>query len=147
VSNFKCEKCGVACIDSPQGYTTGCEHYPSDMAKKTNDIDEIMTDESLIRKPCELCNDSRATPFGGECQECKTSPVVFDNIKDAVVPAVGRGSKETCTECLLFGVGFEVCGIPPTSRELICRDDDGDYCLRCGHHPDCHQPKASEGAA
>ena len=28
MSNFQCEKCGVILYDSPQGYTTGCEHYP-----------------------------------------------------------------------------------------------------------------------
>lgn len=28
MSNFICEKCGVEIIDSPNGYMTGCEHYP-----------------------------------------------------------------------------------------------------------------------
>lgn len=28
MSNFVCEICGAACIDSPEGYVTGCEHYP-----------------------------------------------------------------------------------------------------------------------
>ncbi len=28
MSNFICEKCGVAILDSPRGYITGCEHYP-----------------------------------------------------------------------------------------------------------------------
>ena len=28
MSNFNCETCGKPIIDSPRGYTTGCEHYP-----------------------------------------------------------------------------------------------------------------------
>ena len=31
MSNFVCEKCGTACIDSPHGYTTGCGTYPPDV--------------------------------------------------------------------------------------------------------------------
>lgn len=27
MSNFNCEICGAACIDSPDGLVTGCEHY------------------------------------------------------------------------------------------------------------------------
>lgn len=30
MSHFNCEKCGFACYDSPQGYTTGCVHYYPD---------------------------------------------------------------------------------------------------------------------
>ena len=33
MSNFKCEICGSSVIDSPNGYTTGCEHYPIDTSK------------------------------------------------------------------------------------------------------------------
>jgi len=32
MSNFYCEHCGDACYDSPQGYTTGCQHYLPDTA-------------------------------------------------------------------------------------------------------------------
>lgn len=28
MSSFKCEICGTDIIDTPQGYVTGCEHYP-----------------------------------------------------------------------------------------------------------------------
>ena len=34
MSNFKCEKCGTACYDTPNGYITGCEHYPADIKRK-----------------------------------------------------------------------------------------------------------------
>lgn len=30
MSNFYCEHCGAVCCDSPQGYTTGCQHYLPD---------------------------------------------------------------------------------------------------------------------
>jgi len=33
MSNFVCEKCGTVCYDSPNGYVTGCTHYPADIAK------------------------------------------------------------------------------------------------------------------
>lgn len=33
MSSFTCEKCGVAIIDSPRGYATGCKHHP--MARVT----------------------------------------------------------------------------------------------------------------
>ena len=35
MSNFYCETCGAAVIDSPAGYVEGCEHYPPDV--KNND--------------------------------------------------------------------------------------------------------------
>lgn len=28
MSSFICESCGTECIDTPEGYVTGCEHYP-----------------------------------------------------------------------------------------------------------------------
>jgi 4-hydroxybenzoate polyprenyltransferase len=31
MSNFICDKCGKECINSQDGYVTGCEHYPKDM--------------------------------------------------------------------------------------------------------------------
>lgn len=30
MSSFNCETCGKPCIDTPQGYIKGCEHYPPD---------------------------------------------------------------------------------------------------------------------
>ena len=36
MSNFICEKCGTHCIDSPEGYITGCEHYPADIKSQGN---------------------------------------------------------------------------------------------------------------
>lgn len=34
MSSFHCEHCGTACIDTPHGYLTGCEHYPEDYSCK-----------------------------------------------------------------------------------------------------------------
>ena len=31
MSSFKCEICGMTCIDTPKGYITGCSHYPPDI--------------------------------------------------------------------------------------------------------------------
>lgn len=31
MSHFQCEKCGKICYDTPNGYITGCEHYPADL--------------------------------------------------------------------------------------------------------------------
>ena len=28
MSSFTCPKCGADILDSPQGYTTGCPHFP-----------------------------------------------------------------------------------------------------------------------
>lgn len=28
MSNFICEKCGAIIVDTPEGYITGCKHYP-----------------------------------------------------------------------------------------------------------------------
>ncbi len=30
MSNFRCEKCGAMCHDTPAGYISGCAHYPPD---------------------------------------------------------------------------------------------------------------------
>ena len=35
MSNFICEECGAKIIDSPKGYTTGCEHYPLEAVENT----------------------------------------------------------------------------------------------------------------
>lgn len=32
MSNFICEQCGTPIIDTPNGYKTGCAHYPPDLA-------------------------------------------------------------------------------------------------------------------
>ena len=33
MSNFICEHCGALCYDTPEGYISGCEHYPPDINK------------------------------------------------------------------------------------------------------------------
>jgi len=34
MSNFNCDKCGTAIIDSPTGYVTSCEHYKAENVNK-----------------------------------------------------------------------------------------------------------------
>jgi len=48
MSNFICEKCGKAVYDSPDGYVTGCEHYPADISRRG----------CLSLKRCMRCPDS-----------------------------------------------------------------------------------------
>lgn len=31
MSSFYCEICGKICLDTPEGYITGCEHYLPDI--------------------------------------------------------------------------------------------------------------------
>lgn len=31
MSNFVCDICGASILDSPDGYVTGCEHWPLDL--------------------------------------------------------------------------------------------------------------------
>lgn len=40
MSNFQCEKCGAICYDTPNGYITGCEHYPVNKIKRPTRIKE-----------------------------------------------------------------------------------------------------------
>lgn len=34
MSNFHCKHCGTAIVDTPNGYITGCEHYPIEQVKR-----------------------------------------------------------------------------------------------------------------
>lgn len=43
MSNFYCDKCGALVSDSPAGYLTGCEHYPSQIK-----VEEISIEEALL---------------------------------------------------------------------------------------------------
>lgn len=57
MSSFKCDKCGADCIDSPNGYITGCEHYPvTAMGRRLSDdpgLTEMKRMEYLMSKaPC-----------------------------------------------------------------------------------------------
>ena len=35
MSNFYCEICGTAILDSGRGFTTGCQHYPLETGYKS----------------------------------------------------------------------------------------------------------------
>ena len=38
MSSFLCEKCGAACIDTPYGYATGCDHHLADAKPTPNQL-------------------------------------------------------------------------------------------------------------
>ncbi len=46
MSNFVCEICGTVCIDSPQGYVTGCKHYPTEEENDNNRTTEGNSQDS-----------------------------------------------------------------------------------------------------
>ena len=50
MSNFNCDKCGTAIIDSPIGYITSCEHKAEDV-----NISDIQVDD-YTNHPGERCN-------------------------------------------------------------------------------------------
>jgi hypothetical protein len=39
-SSFNCEVCGGVCLDSPRGYTTGCERYPAEVEEEVQRVPE-----------------------------------------------------------------------------------------------------------
>jgi len=45
MSNFQCETCGTICYDTPNGYITGCEHYPPDLKHKV-----------VVNRTCDHCD-------------------------------------------------------------------------------------------
>tara|TARA_R110002051_G_C8434973_1_gene454050 strand:+ start:94 stop:387 length:294 start_codon:yes stop_codon:yes gene_type:complete len=85
MSNFQCEKCGTVCYDTPNGYITGCEHYPADI--RYIDVPKYHEGKRVIESNleiCPLCHDTRtvSTPlqtikmiidpeYRTECHKCK----------------------------------------------------------------------------
>jgi len=63
MSNFQCEKCGTVCYDTPNGYITGCEHYPADL--KYVDVPKIDNDHQ-------------------DCQDCKHCVVLEDRLEGRI---------------------------------------------------------------
>ena len=55
MSSFYCEKCGTAIIDSPNGYITGCEHYPTALQAENKRLREALEKIAVIDsyKDCE----------------------------------------------------------------------------------------------
>jgi hypothetical protein len=52
MSSFICDQCGAEVLDSPDGYTTSCEHFPIECftVKKEIDFFEIfLQNESICR--------------------------------------------------------------------------------------------------
>ena len=85
MSNFACEKCGTVCYDTPNGYITGCEHYPADL--KYIDVPKYHQGKMVMESKleiCPLCHNTKtvSTPqqttkltidpeYRTECSKCK----------------------------------------------------------------------------
>jgi hypothetical protein len=81
MSNFQCEKCGTVCYDTPNGYITGCEHYPADL--KYVDVPKYHEGKVVMESKLEIC------PL---CHDTKTVSTPLQTIKLSVDP-------EYRTEC------------------------------------------------
>lgn len=47
MSNFACDECGAICSDTPNGFVTGCKHYPPDAGA-------IVSDQKHTPEPWDL---------------------------------------------------------------------------------------------
>lgn len=84
MSNFYCEKCGIAIIDSPHGYVTGCEHYPPDV-EPTHDLGSTPDIKNRVSKSSE--NSDLL------CDQCGRT---FNTCNEGVTTSKGR---ELCGYC------------------------------------------------
>lgn len=48
MSDFNCEHCGAAILDSRNGYLTECEHYPKTERKERKTLDELLSDPEMF---------------------------------------------------------------------------------------------------
>jgi hypothetical protein len=64
VSHFACPICKTICYDTPDGYVTGCEHYPADI-----------NEDAACDKPCGL------EPLA--CAHC--GPIDFMGLADRII--------------------------------------------------------------
>lgn len=49
MSSFYCDKCGALIVDTPEGYVTGCEHYPLEFQEPVDvEVSDSSTQESSI---------------------------------------------------------------------------------------------------
>ncbi len=62
MSSFNCEHCGAPCLDSPAGYTTGCEHYPPDVPKIPDIIRQCLI-EWMVQTVQEISEDGWAATW------------------------------------------------------------------------------------
>lgn len=90
MSSFNCSKCQTPILDSPEGYTTFCEHYPKEsMSKrlikcKAIHLDGICPDENMS-KECDYL-ESLGTIECGNChpekfEDCKVLEKKYPGIK------------------------------------------------------------------
>ena len=88
VSNFHCEHCGTAIIDSPTGYVAGCEHYPLGGPERMPEsvletLERYLPSYREMKgalgpaHTCENCADYRQDT--GKCDTCVRHPENEDN--------------------------------------------------------------------
>jgi len=54
MSSFNCEHCGEAIIDTPNGFITGCEHYPEGRRMKKKGGPKKYEIEYKLREPSKV---------------------------------------------------------------------------------------------
>ena len=92
MSNFICEYCGTACIDTPNGYKTGCEHYPPDWAYDVfyhalNYRGASIQDASVYWKELEACIGRLIAVEREACAKVCEQPVLIHGGKSEVTNA------------------------------------------------------------
>jgi len=85
MSNFQCGQCGTNIIDSPNGYTTGCEHYPLENVAH------------LPRKKFRL--DGEYFSFCGRLTRCDATCRCQEPVEDKTArdPRLPTGCYQTCS--------------------------------------------------
>ena len=80
MSNFYCDVCGAHCYDTPNGYMTGCEHYPADLKyievptnciSSTVEICPLCSNTKTVTTPAQTTKLSTNPSYRTECHECK----------------------------------------------------------------------------
>lgn len=109
------------------------------------DISDLLQDQTLRSLvPSRLTTDAQAamamsgTPTGFD-------PADHSQVDDAI-PGIDdmEGPANRCTECQ-WGEDAPVCGCGP--HTMTSRDSDGEFCIRCGHAPECHGKPVEGGSA
>ena len=108
MSNFYCETCGAAVIDSPAGYVEGCEHYPPDV--KNNDA----------KPDIEILAQARE----GEM-------TVFDYTKIDNAWVEGIDTRDYPDLCDAYIESADYDGTPMTEDQLDKLNEDLDYVYEC----------------
>ena len=83
MSNFYCETCGAAVIDSPAGYVEGCEHYPPDVKNNDtkSDMEKKITDFLMFKNRAKYL-----TPYHFDRNDAKFVITRFLGVAGGIAP-------------------------------------------------------------